>query len=608
LNKVVYYAGVVIFTALVSTGTIHSHTLFDGIINAKAAWFILLAGLMFIFIIIDYRINIAVIELNSVDILISLLFIYFIINNCLHGRQLVSKNNVQNGGLLISYFFCKIFFSQKRFSFQPIKITMLLLSIVQIVIAILQWIEFFSSYNSNFKFTGFFFNPSPFAIYLSSLLIFCQVIYFFDKDKIIKTAAFANLLLGIPIIIISQSRSSWVGFILTSLLLFFLKFNLFIPIKNLSVYIRKNILYVVIFLLIIAFSSYGLYYMKKDSADGRLLTWNVSVLMFKDHLFLGLGQGGFEAYFLKYQSQYFKMHPEQMQKFGKLAGQTVYAFNDILQIAVEEGMLGLLLFASALYYFLKYTIILIKAILVDVLIEKEIVVMSFSIIIVIIISGFTSYPLTLLPFQVVFYPLIGVVSARYNLIENRVLMVISRKDTWLIRILGIAYLAIGFWYINYSIIVYHAYSQEFYTNKSSYSNELTLKLINFESVLKDDPAYVLSKCENLLKNRDYDAARQQLEKAKEISSDTRIYYALGNLYVDQKMFPKAEEEYKFLYYALPNLIKPKYKLAMLYYNTNQTAKWDKVAREIIEFKPKIPSIFSNDMQTEVYDLYFKKKR
>lgn len=117
----------------------------------------------------------------------------------------------------------------------------------------------------------------------------------------------------------------------------------------------------------------------------------------------------------------------------------------------------------------------------------------------------------------------------------------------------------------------------------------------------------MKKGEYLLNTGEYNNGIKILESAKNSCPNPGLYYLLGDAYLSVKKYKQAEEQYTFLSYALPNLVRPKYLLAKLYYETGQTDKWKKQALEVINFKPKVQSLFMADMIKEIKILYYGHK-
>lgn len=82
-----------------------------------------------------------------------------------------------------------------------------------------------------------------------------------------------------------------------------------------------------------------LYQFKKDSADGRLLMWKIAGRAILDNPVRGTGSGGFPAAFAKAQADYFSSG-QGTEKEKLVAGSPEYAFNEYLQIGMEQGVGG----------------------------------------------------------------------------------------------------------------------------------------------------------------------------------------------------------------------------------------------------------------------------
>lgn len=106
-------------------------------------------------------------------------------------------------------------------------------------------------------------------------------------------------------------------------------------------------------LLFILITIGGTYLLKPKSADGRLLVWKVSWEMIQDKPLTGFGKGGFAANYLYYQADYMKSSASSAEK--ALAGSTHLAFNGLLCIIVERGLIGLLVYLTFIVgIFLSY--------------------------------------------------------------------------------------------------------------------------------------------------------------------------------------------------------------------------------------------------------------
>ncbi|MDR1097580.1 MAG: O-antigen ligase family protein, partial [Tannerella sp.] len=83
----------------------------------------------------------------------------------------------------------------------------------------------------------------------------------------------------------------------------------------------------------------GLYFLKKDSADGRLLIWQCTWNMIRDKPVTGHGYGTFNAKYMLYQAEYFETHHDS--KYADLADNVLHPFNEYLLVWAEHGMVGM---------------------------------------------------------------------------------------------------------------------------------------------------------------------------------------------------------------------------------------------------------------------------
>jgi O-antigen polymerase len=598
LNK---YISLTILAALLCTCCITNEVIFNGVGNAKSIWFICVIGIAMLYFAatsLKGQINI---RLNNLDIAVSAFFIFLIANNLFHGGHIISHRNVENAGLLFLYFFTKRLFVGTRPPYRLYLILLLLLILSQITIAVLQWFEYLPSYNSNFIITGIFFNPGPFTIFLSAISIYGLCAGLYSSNKIIKIVGIVLFIAAIPIVLITLSRSAWLGLIAGVLFIFTVRFQL---LQKASQWFKNTYIKTIgIFALlgIFAFSGFYLYHLKKDSADGRMLTWKISSHIIAHHPINGIGQDRFPARFIEYQSAYFKNHPDKMLTEGRVSSVIYYAFNDILQITVEQGVIGLTLFLAVLLSAFKFGKQLTNS-NDKTQLKDGFLIGAMASIVVILISSLTAYPLVMLPISVLFYSASGIISAAYT---NIALNSIVKKP--LKSVLSGAMLIAGIGFIIYSLALVHAYYLANDILKNGYKTKPNNihQLMQYKSLINTEEWYVLRHCSYLLHIGQYEKAIYEMEKAKEFTGLGVIYFSLADVHIYKKNYAKAEEQLKLMYYALPGLVTPKYRLAKFYYDTNQQDKWEITSAEVLNFKPKIESYLASEMIDEIRRLKYK---
>lgn len=209
------------------------------------------------------------------------------------------------------------------------------LSIIGFVEALLGIVQFFyilPTYSVEYKMTGTFDNPAGFAICLSVLSPF-SLFLLRTISHPWRIAGYSFFIISSCAIFLSESRTG----ILALMGVLIVHFYIFYLHQKLTRWNKALLAYAVILFLITLFV--GLYFLKKDSADGRLLIWRVVWEMIKDSPLVGHGGGAFQTQYMLYQAEYFHLNPSS--QFSQLADNVNYPFNEFLKIGVEYGSLGL---------------------------------------------------------------------------------------------------------------------------------------------------------------------------------------------------------------------------------------------------------------------------
>lgn len=140
------------------------------------------------------------------------------------------------------------------------------------------------------------------------------------------------LLFSVVILVMCVSRAAWVASVISLMSMVWLRMK--------CAWIKKCFVLLAVFVLCVPFL-YGMYVLKKDSADGRLFIWKISYPVAKQQIFSGVGIGGFPYVYGEAQEAYFR-EGKGTQDEEMLAGAPDYAYNEYLQIWIELGLPGVL--------------------------------------------------------------------------------------------------------------------------------------------------------------------------------------------------------------------------------------------------------------------------
>lgn len=220
----------------------------------------------------------------------------------------------------------------------------IMMGLVQAMYGIGQYFRWFPNVASNYPVSGSFDNPAGFAA--SLVILFPVALVLVSRASIyMRIVGVTAALILFVSIVLSESRAGFLA------LLFVLAYWLYHTIKikflaRLSKCIKISITSVLIVAILV-----GLYFIKKDSADGRLLIWQITAQMIADKPLSGHGVGGFKKDYMLYQASFLKEHPDN--KSTPLADIVRHPFNELLLLMVEHGVPGILFVSLFVFLVVK---------------------------------------------------------------------------------------------------------------------------------------------------------------------------------------------------------------------------------------------------------------
>jgi len=505
------------------------------------------------------------IKLKAIDILCLVYFIYNLL-------WLLVTSKTKNIETIYLFFFLAMLYINIR-NISSIYYKYILYSFPFIVIShfiyYICWENpYYFLYEHKGVFTGFLHNSGLWGEFVAMTLIGnIGLIHLNKKSK--KTSTLLTFVSFIVSFMLyeSDSRASWLSFSI-GILTFFSP----LIIKHLpkSIIIRTGSLLILICLCTYLIS--GLYSYKKDSADGRILIWKISLEMVKDKPILGYGFDGFRKNYMNYQAAYLqeKQLPETI---NNLADDNHHAFNEFLRIIIEQGIIGVII----LFIFLTtigYTIYKYKLYIDTV--SRTII----SCLTALLFFSFFSYPLSTFHINALIVILLAGLAC-------------SSQDTpiWKLQIRSISLI------IPYSIIFFissvylfsysKANSDWLNTLKGVYTNDNILE--EARKKLSGNPYFLSTYGKYLNKKKRYSKAASILSQSiKEYPS----YYTvmeLGISYKAQKKYTEAMHCFVKAMHMIPHKIKPLYFMMELYYDQKNYKSAIQLSNRILCKQPKIRS-------------------
>lgn len=447
------------------------------------------------------------------------------------------------------------------------------------------------SNHSLFRLTGSFFNPGPYSGYLAITLPVALGVLLKQSKR--NLSYYFSALCTLTIIVVlpaGMSRSAWIA-ATCSCLWVYAMYRL--DWKRLKITLRRHKkLYIIggIFgCILLSGGSTYLYTLKKDSADGRLLMWKITAKAIQEQPVTGTGLGGFPAAYAEAQAEYMASGKASEQE-KLVAGCPEYAFNEYLQIGLEQGLIGLALFIGWL-----------GLVFYNGIRNKRYAccggVMSLA------LFAISSYPLQLPEFWVMLI-FLGVmcVTPDTTEIKGDELMPKSYEGWKRIFLVGIAITGIGlFWGQKEYYRAYQKWNraQMLYHNKAY---EPALEVYEpLYPLLKHKPEFLFEAAQCLSKTGEYEKANNYLNRAVLLSADPMLYYVMAKNEQSLGEYRQAEKHLLHAINLLPERIYPYYLLANLYAEPAyyQPVKLRMAADSVLTKKPKIESTAIKEMKENV---------
>lgn len=468
---------------------------------------------------------------------------------------------------------------------------------VEAILGMRQLHGFEASHHSLFNLTGDFYNPGPYSGYLAIILPVCLwvILQFADCKKegwrqvkvYLYYWGWVTLSVIIVVLPAGMSRAAWIAAVISCVWVYWTQR---IGWEKTKRYLYKNrtlsIVFSVLILVFLVAALVGIYVLKKDSADGRLFLWKVTGQAIAEHPWIGTGLGGFPAAYAEAQATYF-VSGNASETERMVAGCPEYGFNEFLQIGLEQGLTGLMVFVWLLAYSLFRGV-------------KNRQVGAVGGILALMVFGLASYPLQLPEFWVALVVLMGIATTSVN---DNMLPVPRKKRLIFIVVVGFLVVCCG-WIVRQQKGYYEGYKKwdtlQVLYNSNAYEvvNEGYQELV---PVLGHKPELLFEAAQCLSKADQFAEANQLLKRAMKLSSDPMIHYMVAKNEQSQGNYQFAENVLLHAIDILPERIYPYYLLTKLYSEKEffQEDKFLKAANAVLSKEPKVESVAIREMKAEV---------
>lgn len=456
---------------------------------------------------------------------------------------------------------------------------------VEAIWGLRQLYGFSASGHFRYALTGSFFNPGPYAGYLAMVLPLCLHHFVRFKDwkwlitslKIERAAAGVVGILILCVLPATMSRSAWVAALIGCGWVMYMhrdsrKWKLLW-----RRYKKRYVLWGIGIFLVLIVGGAGAFFLKPDSALGRLFLWKITCQAIANHPW-GCDKGFAFAYGEAQEAYFAKGDYAEWEE--RVAGSPEYAFNEYLELTLTQGpaiciMLIVITFAClwAGTQFRRYGVC--------------------GAIVTLLVFSFSSYPMHL-PAFIVAYVCLLLACGIGDIIAKPVIL-----SACLIIWTGGFH---GKWqrekdacrdWVN-ARILYHAGA---YTAANAAYDKLYPQL-------REKGTFLFEYGHSLHKAGFYNESNKYLDKALVYCADPMILNVIGKNYQALRCYNWAEELLLASVHRLPGRIYPYYLLAKLYAEPEflNREKFEEMKRIVLMKAPKIHSMAIEEMRREVEEI------
>lgn len=444
------------------------------------------------------------------------------------------------------------------------------------------------SRHSQFDVTGTFFNPGPYSAYLVVVLAMVTAyIYkrrelyafpYFKKGMAIRCVLPTGMYVVCGITLYTTaimlpatwSRAAFVAYVAVLLVLLY----------------RKHRRWICWLVGVAAIVGVFLYFVKQDSANGRVLMNTISGRAIVESPWVGHGIGGFAHAFAGSQAAYFKMYPES--PFIEVAGSPEYAFNELLQIGVEQGCLGMLCFV----------VIAIGALVVLLRRRCE---LAYGWLALLVFALF-SYPFSLQPFRIMAVMFVAYAASIASREKGDSTMV-NRLFHIVVVVLSMVAVCLILPRVKQKVKSTSDWEMISGYKSMAFADDYA----EWYTTLNDNPKFLFAYGKMLHEMKRYNDSNAMLHDGIKVSSDPMFHVVIGNNYKALGAFKEAEEHYTRAFIQEPNKMYPLYQLLQLYIEVDDIVKAKEMAQRVVDFKPKIRSSATDEMKEFAKEYITNKK-
>lgn len=505
-------------------------------------------------------------SLSPTDLVICLWYVYVLASALICTAYPCFSTLAGATYMLSLYIVARLVFSISHIRDVYVALGIILWAVYELGYGVMQLVEG-SSNNYRYPMTGTFLNPGPYSASLAiGLVMLCQYMKETGKGVLIYKGVTSRHIIEILTMCFAvMLPSTWSRAAILSVVI--CGGMMYWKILKKWIWWLAGIGFVMFVVM---------YYVKFGSANGRFAVNFIAIQCIMDNPLTGNGIG---SYFHTYAEKTAELSASGLGIDPKYIDVLEYAFNDIMLIGVEQGIVGLFFCITLLFMVFRGLF-------------KKSRALAYGLLALMIFSLF-SYPFELLPYQI-----IAVVIIAYSANTDK-----GGRTSVMVVVAVAVLLAMIPW--NYSKAKQKAEND--YKMMAGMTNEaFTNDYYELLPLLEDNKNFLFDFGKMLSQQGRYNDSNAMLRKGTLISNDPMFYVLMGNNYKDMKYYDMAEQAYRKAFTVMPNRLYPLYQLMLLYEKKGEKEKMVDMAKKVVNFQEKIASPATREMKEKANELMRKK--
>ncbi|HEX6431351.1 MAG TPA: O-antigen ligase family protein [Niastella sp.] len=495
----------------------------------------------------------------------------------LNSYWLQTTGGIRQGYLLICLALLAsalLVFHSPSFRPQPVFRAISIIAALEALVCIAQSIAWIPSLNAYFRVTGTWVNPNVTAMFLAMAFPAMVLTVMGSTGKWKVTGLSILAVTGIALLLL-QCRTAMAAVIIAAVYIAQYRYNL-VHAFNKRFRMPVRVLILSVLTLMVVLLCVAAWQAKKDSANGRLLVWKISLNMIPRYPVTGYGYGMFERNYNLAQADYFRSgkgtHEEKAH-----ASHVMMAYNEYFENLVEGGIAGVLFFVSLLALLSYTTWRIFRAA------NAFPALIAGTGVLVFAIMSFVNFTMAAIPVMCLFMLYAAMLLSSAHPPTIRLSPLVKRSAGWLFIGCGVIT-----WYVQgTNALAHHAVKRSVILVGKGRLQQATALLQQQAPVIGSTESFGKTLGQLYLQQNDHAYALAAFQQAARVSSSPDLYLLTGQTRQALHQYQDAITAYQTAAYIHPSRLAPRYALMNLYLQQQDTARALQTAREIIALEPRV---------------------